>query len=591
MDAFIDPEINQLQLLRQEGYNYRERRHEPWRENYTLYRDTVQVNRLTQRQSVNMPLMKTAIKTILKDIDDMPIMQFESLDNDKQKELFLNEYWRWTLEMNKAELFDLVDKKQEGIYGRSFDQMQIGDGRVLLTGVDPEDIYVSRFMDPTNIDSSRFLLHFNIYEPLSNLEKNPDYDPEKVKELKMWHASEAGLIKNEENRQALAEKNEKLSDMGLQDVDSPILSEMIVSLEQFFVYDRKDEDSEEELFLKVLADDHCILLKKPLEEVIGITKDHYWRTHFPYNSWADDLERQDFWSDGIADIVRTPNKVLNSFYSQLVENRTLRNFGMHYHKQVEGFSPQSFQPRPWGFYGIPAGPQEKIEDVIQKVDIPDLSESLDEMEYIVQMVEKASGATSTQQGAVEQRKITLGEVQLALGEAKERIKGISKFYTQVWKERAEKFLKLIEASPDKLDAVKLYKKGLNNDKLYMREVAPSDWHSKTGYVVRIWSRDEKNNRDADAIEKTNAVKNSMPDNPKVDDIFKRRLLEFAEFTPDEVNEALQFERDKREQMQKMAELTAQMGGMPGATPLPPGMPGTPAQPQQPVLPAQNNRLQ
>lgn len=73
---------------------FRERRHPQWTENYELYRDTVITNRLSQRQSVNVPLMKETIKTILANIDDAPDLYFENLDNDKQKELFMNEYWK-----------------------------------------------------------------------------------------------------------------------------------------------------------------------------------------------------------------------------------------------------------------------------------------------------------------------------------------------------------------------------------------------------------------------------------------------------------------------------------------------------------------
>jgi len=75
------------------------------------------------------------------------------------------------------------------------------------------------------------------------------------------------------------------------------------------------------------------------------------------------------------------------------------------------------------------------------------------------MTEKATGATSTQQGVQTERQITLGEVELAQGEAKARIQGMSKFYTAAWEQRATMFLKLIEAAGDKLDAVKIYKSG------------------------------------------------------------------------------------------------------------------------------------
>jgi hypothetical protein len=275
--------------------------------------------------------------------------------------------------------------------------------------------------------------------------------------------------------------------------------------------------------------------------VIGKTADNFWRDHYPYVTWADDVERQDFWSDGVGDIVRQPNKVLNAWFSQLVENRTLRNFGMHYYDStIEGFVPGSFEPIPWGWYGVPGKPQ----DVMQKVDIPDLSESLDEMQFVLEMMEKATGATSTQQGDVADRQITLGEVQLALGEAKERIKGMSKFYTPAWKRRGLLFTKLIEAGSDKLDAVKIYKKGKNSDEIYGREIQPSDWRAKEGYNCKVWSQEEKNTQDTDALQKLNATIMTMPGNPKLIEIYQRKLLEFADLTPQEINEIIEAEKQK-----------------------------------------------
>src|SRR3989304_4345798 len=117
-----NPELEVLRLNKESGYNYRERRHEDWTENYTLGRDKVTINRLTQRQSVNLPLMKLTLKTLLKDYDDMPVLEFENLDNDKQAEIFKNEHWKYTGEINGFELQDIVDKKQEFYFGRTFDQ-------------------------------------------------------------------------------------------------------------------------------------------------------------------------------------------------------------------------------------------------------------------------------------------------------------------------------------------------------------------------------------------------------------------------------------------------------------------------------------
>jgi hypothetical protein len=36
----------------------------------------------------------------------------------------------------------------------------------------------------------------------------------------------------------------------------------------------------------------------------------------------------------------------------------------------------------------------------------------------------------------------------------------------------------------------------------------------------------------------------MPDNPKLDEVYKRKLVEFADLTPDEVSEIMEYESKK-----------------------------------------------
>ena len=585
----VSPELQMLKNNRDEGYNYKYRRTIDWNETYELYRDKVTYNRLTQRQSVNLPIMKGQIRTLLKDVDDMPVIYFQNLSNDKQKELFKNEYWKFTVEKNNMELQDIVDKRQVLLFGRSFDQWQIKDGRVVMTVQDPADIIVSRYTNPFDLHSSRYLIHVNIFVPLSSLKKNPDYDQALVAELEAYFETKNGIVKADANQKELTDKNQKMRDLGVPDVDDPVLGETYVELAMHFVYrDNEFEDEVDEkgkvlkdakgnakkremptqIFLYVVAENMKTLLKKPLEKIIGVTKDHFWRNHFPYCSWADDLERQDFWSDAVGDMIRQPNKILNSWFSQLVENRTLRNFGMHYYNSnLEGFNPQTMQPIPWGWYGIPVPANGNLDSVMKKVDVPDLSEAIDEMNFLIQITEKASGATAGQQGVPSERQITLGEFKATLIEAKERVKGMSKFYTPVWKQRGEMFIKLVEAAPDKLDIQSLYKKGRNSDNMYSRDVAPKDWMDNLGYTCKVWSQDEKDANDINTLTKQNAVKSAMPDNPKVNEIYQRKLLEWADYTPDEINEIMQIEEEKRQAILEAAQNAANAaGGIPGLSP-------------------------
>lgn len=534
-------ELQMLTNNKTTGFNYRERREKHWRDNYELYRDEVQINRLTQRQTVNVPLMKTQLRTLLKDIDDMPVVAFENLDNDKEKEIFLNEYWKLVLDENNAKIQDIVDKKQDFFFGRTFDSWQIEDGKIVFDIEDPEDILVDRFMNPYDIDSSRFLIHTHIFVPLSELEQNEDYDQERVAELKTFFESQLGIVKANDNENSLTRKNQKMSDLGVQDMDDPLLGETYVELSIHYV--KRDVDGEDRIIVYVEAENQQILMRKDQEEIIGVTEDNFWTNHYRYNTWGDDVDKQDFWTDGIADIIRVPNQILNTWLSQKVENRTMRNFNMHYYDSSlaeEGFTPSTFNPVPWGWYPIPGDPNK----VLKTVEIPELRDSIADMEYLQGLTEKATGATSTQQGVQTERQVTLGEVELAQGEAKARTQGISKFYTHAWEQRAKKFLKLIEAAPEKIDAVKLFKKGRNTDDIHEREVAPKDWMSKSGYRVKVWNQDEKKANEEDSLNKLNAVWLNMMDNPKLKEIYNRKLLEFADLEPDEITDVMEYEKTK-----------------------------------------------
>jgi len=521
--------------------------------------------------------MKMELRTLLKDLDDMPSIYFENLDSDKQKEVFLNEYWKYTTDENNIEIKDIVDTKQQFFFGRSFDQMQIIDGLIRFTIIDPEDILVSRYTDPTDIDTARFLIHTHIFVPLTVLENTPEYDQEKIKDLKLWYGSTMGLIKQQQNKLEFDEKQKRLADLGILDAYAPVLGETYVELSLHFCYQRNPATKEEELYEFVEAENRSILLEKTQESIIGKTADHYWRNHFAYNSWADDIEMQDFWNDGPADIIRPANQILDVWFSQLVENRTLRSFGMHFfNSNLEGYTPQTWQPIPFGAYGIPIPTNGDIRQHIQKIEIPDLTESIDEMKYVQEMTERATGALANQQGALPDRQVTLGAVQIALGEAKERARGTAKFKVKVWEQRAKKFLKFIEAAPDKLDAVKIFKKGRNTDAIYNKTIGPNDWKSELGYRVKIWSQNDKYSNDTKTLEKMNAAMANIPGNPVLTEEFRKKILEFADISPEKVVEILDFEKNKAQM--------PQIG--PDGQPIPTSGGGInpPAPAQPPVLP-------
>jgi hypothetical protein len=128
----------------------------------------------------SLPHMKETLRTIRANIAPVAELEFESLDNDKQAELFKNEYWRWVAKQNRLTLLDYVDTNQELLYGRSFIKLNIVDGQVKLEVIDPQDILIDRFTDPTDIDSARYVIHQHIFKTIGELEMNTLYDREAV---------------------------------------------------------------------------------------------------------------------------------------------------------------------------------------------------------------------------------------------------------------------------------------------------------------------------------------------------------------------------------------------------------------------------
>lgn len=511
---------------------YQERRHPDWRENYSLYRDKVQTNRLTQRQSVNVPLMKETIRTLLSKTDEFPDLYFEEKSNDKQKEIFLNEYWKWWFIEDRFEVKDIVDKKQVGLYGRSTMKLNLFDGRPSAEVLEPYDWLVDRYADPSDLDNtSMYQAHINIFRALSQLESNPLYDSASITRLKVQYATAMGLARSEENIRQLMAKNQRLEDMGLWDLQNPALGETFVNLAEHYIKLWSPERKKLVIWLRVMGDTE-VLLMKPLEDLFGIN-------FFPFTSWADDVEKTDVYSDGVGDIVRTPNKVLNSWFSQLVENRTLRNYGMTFYDATasDKWIPQTYEPVPWGWYPTAGDPNKTT----KRVDIPELSESLPEMQFVIGMVEKATASTATEKGVKEDGNVTLGQIKLMLQASNDRIVSTAKFYRIARREFGEKWYKFLMANEKWIKPVELFKKSYKGN--YFKEVVhPHDWKSEAGYACRVVSTSERNQKNMEEVQKLQGVASMFPENLPLKNILKKKALDLVELSPEEIKEVMDFEK-------------------------------------------------
>ena len=261
-------------------------------------------------------------------------------------------------------------------------------------------------------------------------------------------------------------------------------------------------------------------------------------------SWADDVEKTDMYSDGVGDIVRTPNKMLNSWLSQLTTNRTLRNYGMTFYDATasEKWIPQTYEAVPWGWYPVAGDPNK----VTKRVEIPDLSESLDEMNWVTQMVEKATASTATEKGVQEQGDVTLGQVKLMLQASNDRITSIAKFYRIARRQFGEKWYQFLMANEQWIEPVDLFKKSAQGN-YYKETVGPSDWKEEAGFICRVVSTSERERKNIEGVQKLQAVATMFEGNVPFQKIMRKKGLDLIEgLSQEEIDEVLDYEEQKDE---------------------------------------------
>lgn len=570
-----------LRNYKQSAYNWQQRRHDQWRENYELYRDTVIVNRLTQRQSVNIPLIKGIVRTLLSKFKSKLDLVFEDLGGDKQKDIFKNELWKNTVLTAKLKAKDTVNKKQVMLYGRSFWKLFIANKQFDAEVLDPHDILIDRDADPADIDGTAMcVIHLHIYRTLRELQNSKIYDQAEVEKLIKYYSSEDGLRVAGENAASAAAKAQIMQEMGVPDVLAPVVGETVVELNEYYVRLWNDQTKRFEFNLATVVDNVIIRKATPLDQILGKTKSDYWLTHTSLVTWADDIERTDIWSDGVADILRTINKVINAWFSQLVENRTLHNLSMMAYDATakEGWAPQTFDPVPFGWIPVPGKPA----DVFQRLDVDPLEDSLETIQFAIGLGEKATAASSAEQGASEQKQITLGEIKLLLNNADERIDDMQEPYEDSWLEFGEKWSVLTESAANQLEAVTLYKKSYKGN-YFDKTLNPKDWQSKNGYNCTIKTQADKERDQMNGIQKLLAIKAQFPANVPLKEIVDQKLLDLGDINPEQQKQIMDFER----QLTKQG-ATISPGAPPGSPPgAPPGPPGLPAPAVPAIKPAMN----
>ena len=514
-----------------ESSQFKDRRFNQWNENYILYRDKIITNRLTQRQAINLPIIRETLQTWISKIDEAPLLKFESRDKEnsaKDGEIILNELWDFYFDKLKLDILDNMEKKIVGLQGRGFKKWGWAKGDIFCDLIDPYDLDIDPRANPLDLNTADYVIQKNIFKPLRAILANPKYSSEGKLFLKQFLDSKSGLIKAAETHDDYQKRKERLELLGVSNFDDFQASDVIVDINESYKMIWNEEENRFVRHLIIIAADSAVLYNKPLKEAIGITT-------LPIVTWASDPDLNDMWSDGIADNVRTVNKVVNMYMSQDLENRTYRNFGMYFFNTLNGtFTPRSFTPAPFGMYGVPGKPSE----IIEQMRIEPLNDTTQQIEYLKNLIQSSVAQTPAERGVQTKSRTTLGEVQLNLQQSQTRNEVVAKNYRRAWKESGKIFYELLNANSS--GGITLYKKG-KDGVFYSKTVSPTDWQNPKGYECKVVLKAEQEAQDDMDLKKTQFVLQSFINNPVAVKLAKKKQLEALNWTDDEIDQVMQFE--------------------------------------------------
>ena len=524
---------------KRESYDFKKRKFSDWNSNYQLYRDRVVTNRLTQRQAINLPIMRETIQTWISKIDEAPELKFKSrgkTNKHKNGEIVMDELWKYYFDKLKLDILDNIDKKIVGLQGRSFKIAGMNRGNFFVDIIDPYDIEISPRANPLDLNSVQYIIRTNIFKPLKEILANKKYDEAAKSQLKYYMGTKEGIIKAQESYDAYLEKQQRLKDLGAQNDDEYNVSQLLVEINESYklVWDATNNQFVRHLI--IIAADKVVLYNKPLKEAIGINR-------LPITTWAEDPDLNDIWCDGKGDNVRTVNKVINMYISQDIENRTYQTFGMRFFDTKNGtYQPRGFDPKPFAMFGVPGNPNELIKDVT----IPNLPDTSNQIKFLKDIIQSSVAQTATERGEIAGSRTTLGEIQLNLQQSQNRNSVTSKHYRRCWEEIGEIFYELVSNNP--LTKITLYKE-TSNGELQPKDIYPTDFVFPEGYKVDVIMKSDSDALDQFMLQKTQYIINSFQDNPVAIKIAKRKQLELMDFTSEEIDSAMQFYDTQQQQQQ------------------------------------------
>ena len=255
-----------------------------------------------------------------------------------------------------------------------------------------------------------------------------------------------------------------------------------------------------------------------------------------WTSWATNRDSFNFWSKAPADDIRPVADVIKVMANQDLDNRQKRNFGQRAYDPDIFPNPAELEFRPNGLVATKSGSSSvrAISQGIYEFVTPELTGTIDLINWMDNFIGQKSGVTAAAQGAADQQRV--GIYQGDMREMADRLGLINKSYSRCWSAIGRRFVWGCKEHLNKAAAVKLIgAEGVEWDELKGDEVNP-----ETSIVVESGGSEMQVNA-AKKMARTATLAAIAANGNLVTGVNAKWLVEQmllnSEFTPEEVRVA------------------------------------------------------
>ena len=485
--------------------------------------------RLRGRFSVPLPTMGGYVDTLLSKIDEQILITYSNPDDkaDSKAVEMSNKIVKKELR-KRAMRWGAKDRNQKKL--AAFSGVGIGQ---FYTESDPE--YANHYeiidhydfgaepMGGEHLENHRFCGRINLFKGEWELEEGVEsgfYDKDQVNKL----MSATSDDKKKKNKELYKNKIERFSRYGL-DVDSyDYVGDSVFNLTWWgTTYKGKRYlvtlDYETGTWIRIV----------PLKEM---DESGLW----PWEAWHTHPDEFNFWSKSPADDLRPVAIAIDIIFNQALDNRQKRNFGMRAFDPNIFPNPEELEWRPDGIVeATTMGGLKQISSGIYEFQTPEVSGSIDMIQFMDAYTGKKTGITSDTQGESEESKVGIyyGNLQ----QVADRLGLYNKSYTEYHEAIGVRFLwGMIQHLDDETAVDMLGLAGVEADLAFTEDINPEWDVEATGGQAEFRENAIKKQKRDETLAKI--LVNANLSNRINPEWAIRQLLINGEWDADEITEAL-----------------------------------------------------